>query len=134
PLGLDARWTSAAWAVEGAGIFWLGLRQGRPLTKAFALLLQLGAALAFLGGLRSGGETLLQGAPLGALMLGAALLFVFYQLRGSPEAESRNWERKCLPLLACLGLGFLNLIAPLCFASQATAISWALAGVLTVFV
>ncbi|WP_207938054.1 DUF2339 domain-containing protein, partial [Pseudomonas sp. 51_B] len=30
PLGLDARWTSAAWAVEGAGIFWLGLRQHRP--------------------------------------------------------------------------------------------------------
>ena len=49
PLGLDARWTSAAWAVEGAGIYWLGLRQQRPLARVFALLLQLGALLAFLG-------------------------------------------------------------------------------------
>ena len=51
PLGLDARWTAAAWAVEGAGIFWLGLRQGRPLARAFALLLQVCAALAFVSGL-----------------------------------------------------------------------------------
>lgn len=54
PLGLDARWTAAAWAVEGAGIFWLGLRQRRPLARAFALLLQLGSALAFISELHSG--------------------------------------------------------------------------------
>mgnify|MGYP006144399633 CR=1 FL=1 len=33
PLGLDARWTAAAWAVEGAGIFWLGLRQQRRVER-----------------------------------------------------------------------------------------------------
>ena len=44
PLGLDARWTSAAWAVEGAGIYWLGLHQQRRLARIFALLLQGGAA------------------------------------------------------------------------------------------
>lgn len=65
PLGLDARWTAAAWAVEGAGIFWLGLRQHRPVARAFALLLQLGSLLAFLGELRDGQDTLLQGPPLG---------------------------------------------------------------------
>src|SRR5690606_32276063 len=58
PLGLDARWTSAAWAVEGAGIYWLGLRQGRPLARVFALLLQAGAALAFLGQLDLGYDNL----------------------------------------------------------------------------
>jgi uncharacterized membrane protein len=134
PLGLDARWTSAAWAVEGAGIFWLGLRQGRPLARTFALLLQLGAALAFLGELRRGVDTLLTGAPLGALMLGVALLFVFSRLRACGEEQSRAWERRCQPLLACLGLAFLYLIAPLCFASQGTAISWALAGLATIFI
>jgi uncharacterized membrane protein len=72
PLGLDARWTAAAWAVEGAGIFWLGLRQGRPLARAFALLLQVGAALAFVSGLDFGYDSLLDGSPLGALMLGMA--------------------------------------------------------------
>jgi len=49
PLGLDACWTAAAWAVEGAAVFWLGLRQQRPLARAFGLLLQAGAGLALLG-------------------------------------------------------------------------------------
>ena len=136
PLGLDARWTSAAWAVEGAGIFWLGLRQGRPLARAFALLLQFGAALAFLGELdfSMSSATVLEGAPLGALMLGAALLFSFWQLRQAPLEASKAWERRGLPLLAVSGLLFLYLIAPLCFAAEGTAISWALAGLATLWV
>ncbi|MNM67532.1 hypothetical protein D3C81_790680 [compost metagenome] len=133
PLGLDARWTSAAWAVEGAGIYWLGLRQRRLLARIFALLLQVGAALAFLGSLQAGGDTLLDGAPLGALMLGAALLFSFWRLRSESAEHLGLWEPKCEPALACAGLAFLYLIAPLCFAGQATAIVWALAGLATLF-
>ncbi|WP_297845899.1 DUF2339 domain-containing protein [Pseudomonas sp.] len=49
PLGLDARWTSAAWAVEGAAVFWLGLRQQRTLARIFGLLLQFGAGVALFG-------------------------------------------------------------------------------------
>jgi uncharacterized membrane protein len=134
PLGLDARWTAAAWAVEGAGIFWLGLRQQRPLARAFALLLQLGSALAFLSQLRIGERSLLDGAPLGALMLGVALLFSFYQLRKALPGQTSDWERKGLPVLACLGLTFLYLLAPLFFFTQGTTISWALAGLVTLFV
>jgi uncharacterized membrane protein len=134
PLGLDARWTSAAWAVEGAGIFWLGLRQQRSLARAFALLLQFGAAVAFVMGLGGAYRTLLDGAPLGALMLGAALLFSYWQLRRSPPEASSSWERRGLPLLACSGLACLYLIAPLLFAAQGTAISWAVAGLLTLLV
>lgn len=133
PLGLDARWTSAAWAVEGAGIYWIGLRQQRRLGRIFALLLQAGAALAFLGGLRPGSETLLDGAPLGAAMLAAALLFSFCQLRQREAAEPAAWEPRCRPLLAASGLGFLYLIAPLCFAVPGTAMSWALAGLASIF-
>ncbi|MGL4317754.1 MAG: DUF2339 domain-containing protein [Pseudomonas sp.] len=135
PLGLDARWTSAAWAVEGAGIYWLGLRQGRPLARAFALLLQFGAALAFLGGIDFSipSDTVLDGAPLGALMLGAALLFSFWQLRQAQQQVSRGWERRSLPVLAGAGLGFLYLIAPLCLGAEGTAIAWALAGLATLF-
>ncbi|WP_415766224.1 DUF2339 domain-containing protein [Pseudomonas sp. ZB1P45] len=134
PLGLDARWTAAAWAVEGAGIFWLGLRQQRPLARAFALLLQLGSALAFISELRIGESSLLDGAPLGALMLGVALLFSFYQLRKALPEQTSEWERKGLPVLACLGLTFLYLLAPLFFFTHGTAISWALAGLATLFV
>ncbi|MBC9249018.1 hypothetical protein A9179_01890 [Pseudomonas alcaligenes] len=135
PLGLDARWTSAAWAVEGAGIYWLGLRQGRPLARAFALFLQFAAALAFLGGIDFSipGDTVLDGAPLGALMLGAALLFSFWQLRQAPEGIPRTWERRAPQLLAAAGLGFLYLIAPLCLGAEGTAIAWALAGLATLF-
>lgn len=136
PLGLDARWTSAAWAVEGAGIFWLGLRQQRPLARIFALLLQGGAAWAFVTSL---GWTpwitspLLDGAPLGALMLGAALLFSFWNLRNVDPLVLRSWEPTVRPLLATLGLAFLYLIAPLCLGTEGTAIAWALAGLATLF-
>ena len=134
PLGLDARWTSAAWAVEGAGIFWLGLRQQRRLARAFALFLQAAAGLAFLGSLQGGSDTVLDGAPLGALMLGAALLFTHRQLRLAAPELSQAWERRGLPLLACAGLAFLYLIAPLNFAAEVTAICWALAGLATLIV
>ncbi|MEW5508106.1 DUF2339 domain-containing protein [Pseudomonas antarctica] len=134
PLGLDARWTAAAWAVEGAGIFWLGLRQQRPLARAFGLLLQLGSALTFLSELRVGELTLLDGALLGALLLGAALLFSFDQLRRASSEQAADWERKGLPVLASLGLSFLYLLAPLLLLTQGTAISWAIAGLVTLFV
>jgi uncharacterized membrane protein len=52
PLAFDARWTSATWALEGAAIVWVGLRQQRALARAFGLLLQLAAGAAYaIGGL-----------------------------------------------------------------------------------
>ncbi len=133
PLGLDARWTAAAWAVEGAGIFWLGIRQQRTVARAFALLLQLGSLLAFLSELRDGQDTLLQGAPLGALLLGAALLFSFYQIHNTAPEHTRRWERVGAPWLAALGLGCAYLLAPLLFSTQGSIISWALAGLATLW-
>lgn len=49
PFALDGRWTSAAWALEGAGFVWFGLRRGQPYTWIFGLLLQAGAWLSFIG-------------------------------------------------------------------------------------
>ncbi|MEK7412149.1 MAG: DUF2339 domain-containing protein [Planctomycetota bacterium] len=49
PLALNGDWTAAAWALEGAAVVWIGVRQGRALARGFGLLLQLGAAFAFLG-------------------------------------------------------------------------------------
>jgi uncharacterized membrane protein len=48
PLALDARWTSAVWAIEGAAVFWMGRRQDRWLARAAGLALQVLAAVAFL--------------------------------------------------------------------------------------
>jgi uncharacterized membrane protein len=47
-FALDAYPTFALWTLEGAAIVWVGLRQERPLARAFGLLLQVGAALYFL--------------------------------------------------------------------------------------
>ncbi|QID16741.1 DUF2339 domain-containing protein [Nitrogeniibacter mangrovi] len=49
PLALDGRWTGAAWALEGAALFWVGTRQHRRLAIAAGLLLLLGAGVCFLG-------------------------------------------------------------------------------------
>lgn len=48
PLGLGSQWTTCAWAVEGAAVFWLGMRQQRLLARGFGLLLQLGAGATLL--------------------------------------------------------------------------------------
>lgn len=50
PLALDGRWTSAAWAIEGIGLLWVGLRQNRSLPAFSGLALQLLAAIAFTKG------------------------------------------------------------------------------------
>lgn len=133
PLGLDARWTAAAWAVEGAGIFWLGMRQYKPTARIFALLLQLGSLLAFLSQLRSGPITLLEGPPLSALLLGAALLFTFYQVHKAAPEQTRHWERVGAPWLAVLGLGCAYLLAPLLLSTQGCVISWSVAGLATLW-
>ncbi len=46
PLAVDPQWTTAAWALEGAAMVWVGVRQNRAAARLFGILLQLGAALA----------------------------------------------------------------------------------------
>ncbi len=41
PLALNAQWTSAGWAVQGAGLVWLGQRQQRGWQLVFGLGLQV---------------------------------------------------------------------------------------------
>lgn len=48
PLMLDGRWTAAAWALEGAGIAWVGIRQRHGLMQVFGVFVQLAAGVAFL--------------------------------------------------------------------------------------
>ena len=54
PLALDGRWTAGLWALEGAAVYWVGSRQGKPLVRIAGLLLQLGAGVALLADMRSG--------------------------------------------------------------------------------
>lgn len=47
----DALTTSLAWALEGAGLYWVGSRQDRRLPRLSGVLLQALAAIAFFGAL-----------------------------------------------------------------------------------
>lgn len=74
PLALDARWTSVAWSMQGAGMLWLGLRQDRRLALAAGIVLQLGASASYWLQPRFSGDGIAvwNGHYLGALLIALA--------------------------------------------------------------
>jgi uncharacterized membrane protein len=117
PFALDARSTAGAWALEGAGLVWLGLRQSRGLARLFGYALLLLAGLTMLFAFdRHGTPTsvfnayFFNGLMAAAASLGAAL---FVKRAGEPSearasALARN-ENLAEPLL--IGWGTLWLLA-----------------------
>ena len=110
PLALDARWTSAVWAIEGAGVYWLGRRQGRWLARAAGLALQGFAAISFLsaiGSIHAANWPLANPVFIGAVMLSVAALGIAW------------WTRMALePTDSALARGFAkleNTLAPALF-------------------
>lgn len=107
PLALDARWTSASWALEGAALVWVGLRQQRRIARAFGLLLQLAAAVAYFhqDALWSAVDLpLLNASCLGATLIAVAALFSAWRLRVSPDASP--WEKTASLAFFLWGLGW----------------------------
>jgi len=93
PLAFDTRTTAAMWAVEGAGLLWLGVRQERRLPRLFGMLLQAGAGIGYLIGyanLRSS-QAILNSAYLGATMLAVSGVFSGYWLFRN-EARRARYE------------------------------------------
>lgn len=86
PLALDVRWTGAAWAVEGAGAFWVGARQARWLPRAFGITLIAVAALVAWGGLgmNVGALPLANQGFFGAMLVAIPLIATAWWLRASP--------------------------------------------------
>ncbi len=87
PLAFDARWTSAAWSVEGAALVWVGARQGRQLAKL------AGTALIGLSGftfMQDGwhddlGLPVLNGNVLGGLLVSISALFASRKIEARDE-------------------------------------------------
>ena len=106
PLAFDGRWTSAVWAVEGAAIVWVGVRQARRLPRAFGMLLQFGAGIAFLLDVRggAGGLPVLNSLYLGTVMVAAAGLFCSFYLDRYREHVGRieTWLGRALFLWGVL--------------------------------
>ncbi|MFO1339363.1 MAG: DUF2339 domain-containing protein [Burkholderiaceae bacterium] len=125
PLALDARWTAAAWALQGAGMVWVALRQRRSWALGMGALLQLLAALRFWAEAPAVGDgpAFFNAAFLGTLMLALAALASARLLahaadaapaqvpEGTPLAD-QAWVRSVLHLLhgLLLALGVLHLV------------------------
>jgi len=115
PLALGAKWTSAAWAIEGAGAFWVGSRQARWMPRLFGLILQAVAAVVYLGAQNGAPSTaaVLNPAFLGALLVAMPVLAVAWLLRKPlPHSGSRfgqayaNLEARLSPPVFLVGFGF----------------------------
>jgi uncharacterized membrane protein len=110
PLAFDARWTSATWALEGAAIVWIGVRQRHLAPRVFGLLLQLAAGGAFWLGWNKG----IGHAPASALLIlnsefvGAALIaaagVVTAWILHRGAGELRAWERTIIPVAFAWGV------------------------------
>jgi uncharacterized membrane protein len=96
PLALSARSTACAWAVEGAALVWLGLRQNNRLPRAIGYALQLAAGASILRhGIESapalGSLPVLNGDFLAIALICAAGFVSARLVRNEmPEAPSAN--------------------------------------------
>lgn len=94
PLAVDGRWTAAAWAVEGAGVLWIALRQSRTLALIFGLLVQLGAGVMFFSEAKVHGDiALLNSAFIGALLVsfaGIASGFLLHHHRTAIKIDEKS--------------------------------------------
>ena len=77
PLAFDGRLTSAAWALEGAAVAWIAVRQGRLLARVFGYALQFAAGIAFLVGIDKpyGATPILNAGYLGSAFIALAGFF-----------------------------------------------------------
>ncbi|HEX7642648.1 MAG TPA: DUF2339 domain-containing protein [Burkholderiaceae bacterium] len=109
PLGLDQAWTSAAWAIEAGGLYWIGLRQNRVHGRAFALLILLASALSSLAAMRTGDVSPALIAPtLGCLILAASAGWICFLARRE-KAQVAAWETAARPAVMAAGALFLAL-------------------------
>ncbi|MBP6555163.1 MAG: DUF2339 domain-containing protein, partial [Novosphingobium sp.] len=91
PLALDVKWTGAAWALEGAGAFWVGSRQARWMPRAFGLALQVFGALVAFGtfGTTISAVPFANNGFVGPLLIAVPLLLTAWWLREpSPHSGS----------------------------------------------
>lgn len=93
PMAFDHQTTAATWAVEGAGLLWIGVRQQRWMARAFGVLLQLFGGIAFLIDINhfNDGPAVLNHVTMGAAMLAITGLLSGLWLHRNRES-SRSWE------------------------------------------
>jgi uncharacterized membrane protein len=103
----DQRWTAGIWALEGAGLVWVGMRQQTLLSRLAGLALQAAAGFAFLVEyrVRIDPVPLVNGDCLGAVLIAIAALYSAWLL-GTAEGRATRTERAVRWLLIVWGLGW----------------------------
>lgn len=133
PLGFEGTWTSAAWAVEGAGMYWLGIRQQRAYSRAFAYLVLLGAGYKLLleiGLTVTTDGPLLHGSTLGPILLALSALSIWRQNRQAKLDAEPSWEAIPGGMTLWLGMAALTLLPWQWFAPQTAAAATAVLSLL----
>ena len=113
PLGLEGLWTGAAWAVEGAGMYWLGARQNRPYARAFAYLVMLGASYKLLQTVQYTPDAvgpLLHGSTIGPVLLAASTFAVWWLHHRAKVEDEADWEAFPSSLVLWIGMASLTLL------------------------
>jgi uncharacterized membrane protein len=94
PLAFSGPTTSATWAMEGAAIAWVGVRQRRLTALVFGLLMQAAAGSFFAASLSDGGQAaglpFLNSGYIATVLLALAGLFTGWCLHG--RSETRAWH------------------------------------------
>ena len=93
PLAVEGRWTSAVWALEGAAIVWIGVRQQRLPARVFGISLQVLAGLAFASDTTGAGtvpHALANSFYLGCLFLAVGGLYCAWYLARRADAITRS--------------------------------------------
>jgi len=104
PFAADPQWTSAWWALEAAAVYWIGCVQRQPFARAFALVVQAGAAAAFwMAGTVAEGPLFLNAVFLGGALVGIAALATVFVADRHREAIGAA-ERAFAPFLLAWGV------------------------------
>ena len=105
PLALSDRWTAIAWALEGAALVWLGVRQQRDLSKLTGALLLVFATGAWVrAGWDDGlGLVVLNGNFLPAIVIAILTLWSAWRLALDPAPH--RYQRGVAKALLLLGAG-----------------------------
>jgi len=105
PLALDGRWTAATWALEGAAILWIGVRQEKILARSFGVFLQFAAGVAFFFSASEprGALPVFNSFYLSCVMISVAALFSAWYLKQQHERLSQEAAHVAVALF-CWGV------------------------------
>jgi len=106
PLALDDRWTAIAWALEGAALVWIGVRQKTTLAKMTGTALAFGSGVEFInfGWVGDLGYPIFNGNFAGGALIALSSLYSAWMLQS--DERGRDWQKIASVALLVWGLAW----------------------------